>query len=160
MDFTVRFGKKDDISAVLRLIKELARFEKEPDAVEITEKDLLEHGFSEQPKFHFFVAEHQDDIVGTALFYERFSTWKGPVIHLEDLIVTRAKRKLGIGRALYGKVLQYAYTNNFRRVSWEVLDWNKNAIDFYKSSGANYLNDWSVVQMDEKGLSNFVNHQL
>ncbi|MAD96289.1 MAG: GNAT family N-acetyltransferase [Flavobacteriaceae bacterium] len=160
MDFTVRFGTEKDVPALLRLIKELALFEKEPEAVEIDEETLLTHGFSEDPKFRFFVAEQDDEIVGIALFYERFSTWKGPVIHLEDLIVTQSRRKLGIGKALYGKVLQYAYTNNYKRVAWEVLDWNQNAIDFYQSSGANYLHDWSVVQMDEEGLSNFVNQNI
>lgn len=138
----------------------MAYFEKEPEAVEITEGALSKYGFGENQMFKFFVAEADDEIVGIALFYERFSTWKGPTIHLEDLIVTQSKRKLGIGKALYGKVLQYAYTNSYKRVAWEVLDWNTNAIEFYENSGANYLSDWSVVQMDEKGLLNFVNQNL
>ena len=138
----------------------MAYFEKEPEAVDITEGALSKYGFGENQMFKFFVAEADDEIVGIALFYERFSTWKGPTIHLEDLIVTQSKRKLGIGKALYGKVLQYAYTNSYKRVAWEVLDWNTNAIEFYENSGANYLSDWSVVQMDEKGLLNFVNQNL
>ncbi|NJN50249.1 MAG: GNAT family N-acetyltransferase, partial [Polaribacter sp.] len=126
-------------------MKELAIFEKEPEAVIITEQDLLNHGFSEHPKFKFFVAEDADGVFGIALFYERYSTWKGPSIHLEDLMITAQKRKLGAGKALYTKVIEYAHQHNFKRVAWEVLDWNTNAINFYKSTGANYLNDWSVV---------------
>lgn len=160
MTFTVRFGEQKDVPSLLRLIKELAYFEKEPEAVEITEETLLAYGFGENQMFKFFVAESDDEIVGIALFYERFSTWKGPTIHLEDLIVTQSRRKLGIGKALYGKVLQYAYTNNYKRVAWEVLDWNTNAIEFYENSGAKYLSDWSVVQMNEEGLLNFVNQNI
>ena len=160
MTFTVRFGEQKDVPSLLRLIKELAYFEKELEAVEITEETLLTYGFGENQMFKFFVAESDDEIIGIALFYERFSTWKGPTIHLEDLIVTQSKRKLGIGKALYGKVLQYAYTNNYKRVAWEVLDWNTNAIEFYENSGAKYLSDWSVVQMNEEGLLNFVNQNI
>lgn len=160
MTFTVRFGEQKDVPSLLRLIKELAYFEKELEAVEITEETLLTYGFGENQMFKFFVAESDDEIVGIALFYERFSTWKGPTIHLEDLIVTQSKRKLGIGKALYGKVLQYAYTNNYKRVAWEVLDWNTNAIEFYENSGAKYLSDWSVVQMNAEGLLNFVNQNI
>lgn len=160
MTFTVRFGEQKDVPSLLRLIKELAYFEKELEAVEITEETLLTYGFGENQMFKFFVAESDDEIIGIALFYERFSTWKGPAIHLEDLIVTQSKRKLGIGKALYGKVLQYAYTNNYKRVAWEVLDWNTNAIEFYENSGAKYLSDWSVVQMNEEGLLNFVNQNI
>ena len=134
----------------------MAIFEKEPQAVEITTKDLLEDGFSNNPKFKLFVAEENSNIIGIALFYERYSTWKGRAIHLEDLIVTKSKRKLGVGKALYKAVLKYAYDNNFNRVAWEVIDWNTNAINFYKSTGATYLNDWSVVQMNKENLAKFI----
>ena len=157
MDFTVRFGEKKDIPGLLGLIQELALFEKEPEVVKVTEEQLLEYGFSENPMFRFFVAEKDNEILGIALFYERFSTWVGPTIHLEDLIVTESNRNMGIGKALYGKVIKYAYTKNYKRVAWEVLDWNTNAIAFYESTGANYLKGWSVVQMDEEGIANFVN---
>jgi GNAT superfamily N-acetyltransferase len=144
------------MQATLNLIVELAVFEKEPDAVEITVDDLIKDGFSKNPKFQIFVAEEENSIIGIALFYERYSTWKGKTIHLEDLIVTKSKQKIGAGKALYTAVLKYAFDNNFNRVAWEVIDWNKNAIDFYKSTGATYLNDWSVVQMDKKSLAKFV----
>ena len=156
MDFKVRLGQKEDMQAVFNLITELAVFEKEPDAVEITVTDLVRDGFSETPKFKVFVAEQEQNIIGIALFYERFSTWKGRAIHLEDLIVTKSKQKIGAGKALYTAVLKHAYDNNFNRVAWEVIDWNTNAIDFYKSTGATYLNDWSVVQMNKENLAKFI----
>ncbi|MGY8943496.1 MAG: N-acetyltransferase family protein [Flavobacteriales bacterium] len=156
MDFKVRLGKKEDMQAVFNLITELAVFEKEPDAVEITVTDLVRDGFSETPKFKVFVAEQEQNIIGIALFYERFSTWKGRTIHLEDLIVTKSKQKIGAGKALYKAVLKHANDNNFNRVAWEVIDWNTNAIDFYKSTGATYLNDWSVVQMNKENLAKFI----
>ena len=156
MDFTVRLGEKKDMQSVLDLITELAVFEKEPDAVEIKVEDLVRDGFSTNPKFKIYVAEQENTIIGIALFYERYSTWKGRAIHLEDLIVTKSKQKIGAGKALYTAVLKYALDNNFNRVAWEVIDWNTNAIDFYKSTGATYLNDWSVVQMNKENLVNFI----
>jgi|TARA_B110000914_G_scaffold127919_1_gene111578 GNAT superfamily N-acetyltransferase len=156
MNFNIRLGEKKDMPSVLDLIIELAVFEKEPDAVEITLADLVRDGFSEKSMFKVFVAEQDNEIIGIALFYERYSTWKGRTIHLEDLIVTKNKQKIGAGKALYSAVLKYAYDNNFNRVSWEVIDWNTNAIDFYKSTGATYLNDWSVVQMNKENLEKFI----
>ena len=91
-----------------------------------------------------------------ALFYERYSTWKGTIIHLEDLIVKSSKRGKNIGKTLYTSVLNYAFEKGCKRVSWEVLDWNSNAIKFYESSGATILEDWKVVQMDEKSIKEFV----
>ncbi|PQJ69305.1 GNAT family N-acetyltransferase [Polaribacter butkevichii] len=156
MDFIIRKGVENDMESVFDLITELAVFEKEPDAVEITVEDLKKDGFSENPKFKIFVAEQENKIIGIALFYERYSTWKGRSIHLEDLIVTKSKQKIGAGKALYTAVLKYAYDNNFNRVAWEVIDWNTNAVEFYKSTGATYLNDWSVVQMNKENLSKFI----
>ncbi|WP_299666183.1 GNAT family N-acetyltransferase [uncultured Polaribacter sp.] len=156
MSFTIRKGEAKDVTAVFELITELAVFEKEPKAVEITAEDLLKDGFSENPKFQLFVAEQDAKIIGIALFYERYSTWKGKTIHLEDLIVTKSKQKIGAGKALYTAVLKYAHDNNFNRVDWEVIDWNTNAIDFYTSTGATYMNDWSVVKMSKENLAKFI----
>ena len=156
MSFIIREGQKKDAQSVLDLIIELAVFEKEPDAVKITVDDLLRDGFSEYPKFKLFVAVEDSVVIGIALFYERYSTWKGKTIHLEDLMVTKSKRKIGAGKALYTAVLKYAHEHNFNRVAWEVIDWNINAINFYKSTGATYLSDWSVVQMDKESLEKFI----
>jgi GNAT superfamily N-acetyltransferase len=156
MNFTLRLAEKTDMESVLNLITELAVFENEPDAVEITIDDLIRDGFSSPPKFRVYVAEQENTIIGIALFYERFSTWKGRTLHLEDLIVTKSKQKIGAGKALYTAVLKYAHDHNFNRVAWEVIDWNSNAIDFYKSTGATYLNNWSVVQMNKENLEKFI----
>ncbi len=156
MSFIVRKGEKSDMNSVMNLINELAVFEKLPNEVVITSKDLEEDGFSFQPKFKTFVAEENGVIIGMALFYERYSTWKGKAIHLEDLLVTKSKRNIGAGKALYTAVLQYAFENNYKRVAWEVLDWNTNAIEFYKKSGASILEDWQVVHMREENLKTFI----
>lgn len=158
---TIRKGQAKDAQAILKLIIELAVFEKEPNAVEITEKDLLQDGFSSNPKFTTFVAEEDSgNIVGMALFYERYSTWKGKAIHLEDLMVTEKKRGRGIGKALYSAVMKYAYEIGCKRVAWDVLDWNENAIQFYQKTGANILKEWRVVHMNEQGLRNFINENF
>ncbi len=155
MEYIIRDGIADDMPQVLTLIQELAIFEKEPDAVDITVKDLIEQGFGDKPLFHCFVAETKNEIVGLALVYYRFSTWKGRTVHLEDLIVRESMRGIGIGMGLYKKVMQYAREKNVKRVEWNVLDWNTTAVDFYKRSGAKILEGWQVVQMDEKGLYTF-----
>ena len=152
----IRLAKPEDMKAVLDLIKELATFEQEPEAVIVTENDLQRDGFSAQPLFTCFVAEIEAKIVGIALFYYRYSTWKGKTIHLEDLIVTEKYRGQNIGNLLYKKVLEQAYNEGVKRVEWAVLDWNKTAIDFYEKSGAKVLSDWRVVQMDEHGLKKYM----
>lgn len=142
--------------SVLELIKELAIFEKEPDAVVITVDDLIRDGFAENPLFHTFVAEVDDQIIGIALYYYRYSTWKGKTIHLEDLIVKEDKRGTGAGFALYSEIIAQGKRDNVRRIEWNVLDWNTPAIEFYKKSGAKILADWDVVQMDESGINEFL----
>lgn len=152
----IRQGKKEDMASVLKLIQELANFEKEPDAVVISVKDLERDGFSENPLFKTFVAEVDNEIIGIALYYYRYSTWKGKTIHLEDLVVKANKRGTGAGFALYSEIIKQGKKDNVRRIEWNVLDWNTNAIDFYKKSGAKVLDDWKVVQMDEKGITDFL----
>lgn len=152
----IRKGNKNDMPAVLDLIKQLAVFENEPDAVVITSEDLVRDGFGENPLFHTFVAEVNDEIVGMALFYYRFSTWKGKTIHLEDLIVTEKMRGTGAGFALYKEIIREGKKENVRRIEWNVLDWNTPAIQFYEKSGAKVLTDWRVVHMDEEGINDFL----
>jgi len=156
MSFIVRKGQKEDMQCVLKLIKELALFEKLPNEVEMTVDDLVRDGFSEVPKFKTFVAVEGEIIIGVALFYERYSTWKGRVFHLEDLIVTRSKRGLGAGMALYRSVLKFAYDSGAKRVAWDVLDWNTDAITFYENTGAIIQGDWAVVHMTRENLTTFI----
>lgn len=151
----IRTGCREDMPAVLELIKELAAFEKEPDAVVVTVDDLIRDGFGEQPLFQTFVAEQEGEIIGMALFYYRYSTWKGKTIHLEDLIVKENRRGTGAGSALYKEVIKFAKQEGVRRVEWVVLDWNTHAIEFYERSGATVLQDWLTVQMHEEGMTQF-----
>ncbi len=161
MSFQIRQGEKKDAEAIFNLIRELAVFEKDPEAVEISVQDLINDGFSEIPRFMTFVAEEEDGkIIGMALFYERYSTWKGKTIHLEDLMVTAGKRGRGAGKELYGAVMKYAYQNGYNRVVWEVLDWNMNAIEFYKNTGAVVFDEWRVAQMDQQNLERFIHENF
>ncbi len=156
MKTIIRDATKEDMPAVLELIKELAAFEKEPEAVITTVETLEKEGFGKHPLFHVFVAEVDGTIEGMALVYYRFSTWKGRTLHLEDLIVREEKRGTGLGNALYKKVIEYAKSQGLKRVEWVVLDWNHHAIDFYERSGATILKDWYTVQMDENGITKYV----
>ncbi len=156
MEFSIRIATKDDMPAVLALIQELADFEKEPNAVEVTREQLVNDGFGDTKKFHCFVAEVKNEVVGMALIYPRYSTWKGPVVHLEDLIVTDRCRGMGIGDALLNEVVKYGKQQGVKRIQWEVLDWNEGAIRFYERKGANVMRDWDVVQLDEKGIDNYL----
>ncbi|OXA99613.1 GNAT family N-acetyltransferase [Flavobacterium oncorhynchi] len=157
----IRKGNPEDMKYVLGLIQELAIFENEPDAVIITEEDLIRDGFGEKPLFHVFVAEitndlNEKEIVGIALYYYRYSTWKGKTIHLEDLVVKEKMRGTGLGSALYAEIMRQGKRDNVRRVEWNVLDWNTPAVKFYENSGAKILDGWQVVQMDELGINTFL----
>jgi GNAT superfamily N-acetyltransferase len=156
----IRKGKKEDMHGVLALIKELAVFEKEPDAVLITEEDLVRDGFGTNPLFQVFVAEVENEIVGIALYYYRYSTWKGKTIHLEDLVVKDSMRGTGLGYALYSEIIKQGKKDQVRRIEWNVLDWNTPAIDFYEKSGAKVLDEWRVAQMDEAAINYFVDNKL
>ncbi len=156
MEYVIRNAKKEDMAQVLALVQELADFEKEPNAVVISKEDLEKDGFGEQKQFHCFVAEVGNEIVGIALVYPRYSTWKGPAIHLEDLIVAKRMRGSGLGTALLDEVIKYGHELGVRRICWEVLDWNDPAIEFYEKKGAKVLRDWDVVQLDEQGIKNYI----
>jgi GNAT superfamily N-acetyltransferase len=165
----IRKGNPEDMKAVLGLIQELANFEKEPDAVLVTVEDLIRDGFGATPLFHVFVAEVElepskneqtKQIVGIALYYYRYSTWKGKTIHLEDLVVKDKMRGTGLGYALYSEVIKQGQKDKVRRVEWNVLDWNTPAIAFYEKSGARVLDDWRVAQMDEAAINYFIENKL
>lgn len=156
----IRKGNPKDMNAVLDLIQELANFENEPDAVLITAEDLIRDGFGSTPLFEVFVAEVDNQIVGIALYYYRYSTWKGKTIHLEDLVVKDKMRGTGVGYALYSEIIKQAKKDKVRRIDWNVLDWNTTAIEFYEKSGAKVLDEWRVVQMDEAGINYFVENKL
>jgi GNAT superfamily N-acetyltransferase len=155
--YTPRLAVKEDMEQVWQLIKELAVFEKEPQAVEISPKDLVEHGFGDHPEFVCFVIEDHERIFGMALVYPRYSTWKGKALHLEDLIVSENYRGQGYGTLLLDAVVKYGSNLGVNRISWEVLDWNEDAIVFYESKGAKVMRDWDVVQLNKEAITNYIN---
>ena len=141
---------------IFDLIKELAVFEKEPHAVIITVEDLEVYGFGSEPKFQCFVADVDGKVKAMALVYMRFSTWKGPILHLEDLVVKQDMRGHGLGTLLLDEVVKYGNKLGVKRVSWEVLDWNEPAITFYEKKGADVKRDWDVVHLNEEGIKNYL----
>jgi len=139
---TLRRGQESDLPRVLALIQELAAYEREPDAVTNT-LDMMRHdGFGPTPIFGFFVLESGDDLLGLALFYTAYSTWKGRMLYLEDLVVTEAARRGGYGRLLFDAVVAEAQRTGAQRMKWQVLDWNEPAIAFYKKLGATIESEW------------------
>jgi ribosomal protein S18 acetylase RimI-like enzyme len=132
----------------MRLIHELALFEKAPNEVIATEETLLKYGFGENPLFISWVAEMQGNVVGMALCYIRYSTWKGPVLYLEDLVVTENARGMGIGKALFEQCIDYAKNQNYSRMVWQVLDWNEPAIEFYRRYQASFESEWLNAYID------------
>ncbi|WBL22122.1 GNAT family N-acetyltransferase [Zunongwangia sp. HRR-M8] len=148
MEYQIREAKREDMPQVLELIMELAKHENAPDQVEISVEDLETEGF-DNGNFKCFVADVDGKIVGMALVYFRFSTWKGRTVHLEDLIVTESMRGTGLGGALYNQVVTYGYEHGVKRVEWVVSEGNKNAIEFYENTGADIKKNWFTVHMNE-----------
>jgi len=138
----IRDARPDDIPQVYALIMELAIFEKAPDEVELTDDQLLEDSFGENPILEIIVAEKENKILGAAMFYEKYSTWKGRAVHLEDFVVKESERRKGIGAMLFEEVMRIAKERNYSRMDWQVLDWNETAIAFYKKYGANLTTEW------------------
>lgn len=131
-----------DIPDLLSLIKELAVYERAPEKVTNTEAMMEQDGFGQQPLFDAFVAEYGGEIIGMAITYYRYSTWRGKCLYLEDLIVTEQKRGLGAGKMLFERCLNFARENNCVYMNWQVLDWNTPSIDFYKQYGTDFDHEW------------------
>ncbi|MFT5512680.1 MAG: GNAT superfamily N-acetyltransferase [Bacteroidia bacterium] len=141
-EVSLREGKEDDIPQVLGLIQELAVFEKEPEAVVVSIDEMVRDGFGPAPLYGLFVAEVNQRIVGTSIFYYRYSTWNGKCLYLEDLIITESYRGQGIGKRLFSKTLQKAKDEKCRKMNWQVLDWNTPAIKFYEDFDATMDPEW------------------
>ncbi|MDB2588393.1 GNAT family N-acetyltransferase [Bacteroidia bacterium] len=142
MNTHIRAGLKSDLPKVLELINDLALFEKAPEQVTITLEQLEKDGFEGIPLFHFLVAESNHAVVGMAFYYFRYSTWKGKVLYLEDFVVKQEHRSRGIGKMLFNELKSQAVQDNCVGMSWQVLDWNEDAIRFYKSIGAELDDEW------------------
>ncbi|MDB5283225.1 MAG: family acetyltransferase [Bacteroidota bacterium] len=158
MSFVIRRGNAEDVPGIFRLIKELADFERAPEAVINTEKALLEDGFGNNAIYQVFVAEEiaTSDVIGMALYYTAYSTWKGKMFFLDDLVVTERFRKYGIGRKLINEVLRDALDKRVSLVKWQVLDWNTRAINFYKSMNATFDGEWIDCKMSSEQISAYL----
>ena len=148
----IRKGTKEDVYSLLSLVKELAAYEKAADEVEITSDQLLEDGFGTNSIYEFYVAELGEEVVGIALYYHKYSTWKGRCIYLEDIVVNQSQRRLGIGRLLFEAVRKEAVLIKAKRMEWQVLDWNEPAIEFYKSLDAHFDHEWINVKLTGQQL--------
>lgn len=144
----IRKAELSDIPTIIQLTKELAEFEKLSHMVEISESDLKDALFGEEKFIEVILAEYDKKIAGHALFFRNFSTFLGKAgIYLEDLFVKPEFRGKGIGKALLKKIINLANERNYGRVEWSVLDWNKSAINFYNSIGADMLNEWKIFRL-------------
>lgn len=152
---TIRKGTKEDVPAVFTLIKELALYEKAPEQVTVTLQELEDDGFGANPIYGLFVAEQNTAVVGMALYYEKYSTWQGRCIYLEDIIVTESQRGKGIGHQLFQSVIGVAKERNSARMEWQVLDWNEPAINFYKKYNANLDGEWLNGKLTHQQIQAF-----
>lgn len=157
IDIIIRKGIEADLEQALSLVKELAAYEKAPDEVEVTLKEMHNWGFGKDKLFEFFVAEHHHKIVGIALYYYKYSTWKGKCLLLEDIIVTESYRRYGLGSKLFNQVALVAKQQQVRRMEWQVLDWNEAAINFYKKYDALFDGEWMNGKLSHQQLQSFQN---
>ena len=153
MNITIREGKEADLPGTFALIQELAEYEKAPQEVTNNLDMMREDGFGKNPIFQFFVAETPDDgIIGIAIYFTAYSTWKGKTIYLEDLVVTEKYRRFGIGKKLFDAVAKKAEELGAKRFAWQVLEWNEPAIKFYQKAKANLDPEWINCRMTETEL--------
>jgi len=142
MQITIRRAVKEDCARLLELIRELAEYEKAPQEVTVTMDHFVESGFGPQPVWWAFVAEADGQVEGFAIYYIRYSTWKGQRMYLEDLVVTEKMRGKGLGKMLFDRLMEEAREKKFNGMVWQVLDWNEPAINFYKKYNAHFDPEW------------------
>lgn len=149
----IRQAVQEDAPGILALIRELALYEKAPHEVTNTEEDLVRDGFGENPAFSCLVAELDGKIIGISLFYVRYSTWKGKMLYLEDIIVTESQRGKGTGDKLFRATAAEAHRLQMNGMIWQVLEWNTPAIRFYEKYGAIFDTEWTNVKLSKNRLS-------
>ena len=149
----IRPATSSDIPLIQQFIRDLAEFEREPEAAVATQADLLRDGFGLDPKYRCVIAEWSGEPAGFAFFFYNYSTWQGkPGLYLEDLFVKPSFRGKGIGKALLLHLAKIAVAENCGRFQWQVLDWNTPAIDFYKSLGAEMMSAWLTMRVEGDNL--------
>ncbi len=148
----VRKGEEKDLPALMQLIKELAEYEQCAGEVETGIAELRSWGFGPDKVFGFFVAEKEGTVVGIALYYYKYSTWKGRCLFLEDLIITESERRNGYGSLLFEAVLELARQQKVKRLEWQVLAWNEPALNFYRKYQAVVDNEWLNCRITDKQL--------
>ncbi len=142
MEITTRLAVAEDCVRLLELINELVLYERAPEEVTVTLEEFIDAGFGSNPVWKAFVAEDKGTIVGFALYYTRYSTWKGRRLYLEDFLVTESYRGAGIGKILFNKVVEEAKNGQYSGMVWQVLDWNTPAINFYNKYQADIESGW------------------
>ena len=142
MSINIRVARKEDCPRLLELINELAVYEKAPEEVTVTLQEFIDAGFGKTPVWEAFVAKENDVVIGFALFYTRYSTWKGRRLYLEDFIVTEDCRGKGVGKILFEKVIEEAKNGDYNGMTWQVLDWNEPALNFYNKYKAHIESGW------------------
>jgi GNAT superfamily N-acetyltransferase len=155
MEVQIRVARREDCPRLLELINELALYERAPQEVTVDLHHFEEAGFGSKPVWKAFVAETDGLIAGFALYYVRYSTWKGSRLYLEDLIVTEAMRGRGIGKLLFNRTVQEARELGFNGMSWQVLDWNEPAINFYKKYEAGLEAGWLNASLSTEQIIDF-----
>ena len=153
----IRFGRPSDIPDVMKLVRELAEYERAPNEVTNTEEKMLRDGFGENPAFGFYVAELEGRVVGIALYYTRYSTWKGCCLYLEDIVVTENQRGKGIGHKLFIQCLKHASDKGFAAINWQVLDWNEPAIRFYDRYKSDKDGEWINCRISRDKFETVIN---
>ena len=153
---TIRKGEKKDLPTILELIKELAKYENSLHQVSINLKDLENDGFNEAPSYYFLVAEKNDKIVGMSFYWIRYSTWKGKFLFLEDFIVKTKYRRQGVGKKLFNATIKICQKLKLNGMCWQVLDWNKPAIEFYKKYNAEISGDWLNGKLTKSQINNMI----
>ena len=152
---TIRVAERKDCKRLLELIQELAVYERAPNEVTVTLSEFEEAGFDPNPVWKAFVAETDQVIHGFGLYYVRYSTWKGCRLYLEDLLITEQMRGKGIGKLIFDRLIEEAVEKGFNGMSWQVLDWNEPAINFYKKYNAPLDGGWMNVSLSREQLLNF-----
>jgi GNAT superfamily N-acetyltransferase len=155
MSVHIRVGRKEDCPRLLELIRELAEYERAPQEVTVDLQHFEEAGFGDRPVWKAFVAEVDEYVVGFALYYVRYSTWKGSRLYLEDLIVTEQWRGKRIGKQLFDRIVQEASELGFNGMSWQVLDWNEPAINFYNKYEAGLEAGWLNASLSTQQVQNY-----